>query len=114
MEAGAGRSSGSLLPALLRLIPRDAEQRQIAELLLRQDVRLVSVVGAPGIGKTRLAQMAASELGPAFVDGVVFVDLTPIRDPALVPSAIGAALGIREASSREVTEGLEVVLHHRP
>jgi len=107
------RSGASLVPALLRLIPRDAERRQIAEVLLQDDVRLVSVVGAPGAGKTRLAQMAAGELGPAFVDGVVFVDLTPIRDPALVPSAIGAALGIREASGREVTEGLKLVLRHQ-
>src|SRR5262249_13295240 len=56
--------------------------------------RLVSLVGAGGIGKTSVALTVANELAGHFKDAVAFVDLAPFSDPALVPSALAAVLGV--------------------
>ena len=80
--------------------------------LLDDQVRLLTLVGPPGAGKTRLAIMAATELADRFTDGVVLVDLSPLREAALVPSSIGAALGMREGTER-VVERLKTVLSQR-
>ena len=55
---------------------------------------MVSVVGAGGVGKTRLAQTAARTLRDAFADGVWMVELAPVADPALLPAAVAQALGL--------------------
>ena len=65
---------GTLPAAPARLVPRHREQREIVRVLLEDDVRLLTLVGPPGAGKTRLALMAAGEVASAFRDGVVFVD----------------------------------------
>jgi len=64
--------------------------------------RLVTLTGSGGTGKTRLALQVASELVPAFPDGVWFVEFAPIADPALVPQPVLAALGLREEKERPV------------
>jgi non-specific serine/threonine protein kinase len=74
---------------------------------------LVTLTGPGGVGKTRLALQIAADLAGKFVDGVRFVDLTPIRDPDLVPSAIGQALGFREAGDRSVIDLLVDHLQNR-
>jgi predicted ATPase len=61
--------------------------------------RLVTLTGAGGIGKTRLALAAASRLLPQFADGVWVAELAPLADPALVPAAIAAALGLEFPAS---------------
>ena len=72
--------------------------------------RVVSVVGAGGIGKTRLAQAAAHALRDAFVDGVWMVELAPVADPALLPAAVAQALGLtlpgRNSAKDELVEAL--------
>ena len=75
-------------------------------LLLRSDVRLVTLVGPPGVGKTSLAKVTAGTLTGEYADGLVFVDLSPVRDAAVVPFAIAGALGVREAGGRSPGEAV--------
>src|SRR6266496_3465843 len=70
------------------LIGRTREVAALRACLLRPDVRLLTLVGAPGIGKTRLGLQVAADLRAAFADDVCFVALAPIRDPSLVATAV--------------------------
>ena len=85
----------SNLPApLTPLIGREQEVLAVCALLQRQDVRLVTLTGTGGIGKTRLSLEVASELLRAFSDGVYFIPLASIVDPALVIPTIAHELGM--------------------
>jgi predicted ATPase/DNA-binding SARP family transcriptional activator len=88
------------------LIGRRHELDELGALVRGTGARLVTLTGAGGSGKTRIALQAAHELAEAFVDGVYFVDLAHLRDPGLVPSAIARALGIEERSDQSLTETL--------
>jgi len=80
------------LPALLtRLIGRSDTVRTLAEKLPRQ--RLLTIVGAGGIGKTSVALAVAGKLITEYKDGVWLIDLAPLADPLLVPTALAAAIG---------------------
>src|SRR5258708_5102604 len=102
MQAGRRMPRGSTRTSPPRLVAREVERRAIVQLLKDDGVRLVSIVGAPGAGKTRLAMVTAGDLDQVFVDGIVFVDLSPVQEPALVPAAIAAVLGVWEAGDRDV------------
>ncbi len=82
------------------LIGREDELREVMNRLTSDSVRLVTLTGPGGIGKTRLALQAAAELIDRFPDGVFFVDLAPIRTPEGVLSVISQTLGLRENSDR--------------
>jgi len=87
------------------LLGREREEAAVVHLLrqaapTRTAVRLLTLTGPGGVGKTRLALAVATTLHEAFADGVVFVDLTPVRDPGLVLAAIGRALGVSEHGSQ--------------
>ncbi|MDF3043223.1 MAG: hypothetical protein K0Q71_5929 [Thermomicrobiales bacterium] len=88
---------------------REEQVAQVVHLLRREDVRLVTITGPGGVGKTRLGLQATADLLEHFPDGVWFVDLSVLNDATLVPSAIAGVLGVREAGSG-LTERLGSVL----
>jgi predicted ATPase/class 3 adenylate cyclase len=78
---------------------REDQVARVVDLLRRDDVRLLTITGSGGVGKTRLALQAAADVLEDFPDGVWFVDLSVLDDPALVLSTIAAVLGVREEGS---------------
>lgn len=95
------------------LVDREVELAEVMGLLLRSDVRLLTLGGAGGAGKTRLAVEAARRLIGSFADGAVFVALAPLRDPALVVPAILAALGLPGQGDRPPLIRLKDALRSR-
>jgi predicted ATPase len=96
------RAPTNLPEQVSELIGRDAEVSEI--LNLSTSHRLVTLAGAGGIGKTRLAIEAARHLLPRFADGVWLAELGPLSDPGLVPVAVAAALGIEVSGDLSSTE----------
>ncbi len=88
---------------------REEQVARVVDRLRRDDVRLLTITGAGGVGKTRLALQAAADLLGDFPDGIWFVDLSLLGDPELVPSAIAGVLGVRDAG-RGLTDRLGSVL----
>jgi predicted ATPase len=86
------------------LVGRDAEVAAIAALVEAR--RLVTLTGPGGTGKTRLAIEVAARVARRFPDGVFFVDLAPLTDPAQVLATIAQACGVREAAGRTLRDGL--------
>src|SRR6266403_241602 len=88
-------------------VGREKEVEAVKEMLLRQDVRLVTVTGPGGIGKTRLAVEVANGLVESFPGSTHFVSLSPLSDPGLIASVFVQALGIREAGGQSPLEKLK-------
>src|SRR5688500_2081804 len=88
---------GNLPVQLTPFVGRDEVKSAVVQLLSRDDVRLLTLIGPPGIGKTRLSLEVAADLNDRFEGGAWFVGLSPITDPALVASAIAQALGLKQA-----------------
>src|SRR5262249_28577111 len=84
------------------------ELTAVRELLVT--TRLLTLTGAGGSGKTRLALQVASDLGEEFADGVRWVELAALSDPLLVPQVVASVVGIPERAGRTLTEALSDAL----
>jgi predicted ATPase/transcriptional regulator with XRE-family HTH domain len=93
-----------------RLIGRETEVAAIAQVLAQDEVRLVTLTGPGGTGKTRLALAVAAVALTHYPDGVCFVDLSPLRDPALVVPTIAAVLGVQAVVGQSMWETLAAFL----
>ncbi len=94
-------------------IGREKEVAGVAALLSREHVRLLTLSGPGGTGKTRLGLQVADELSDRFAEGVFFVNLAPIRDPEFVLPAIAQVLGIKEASEQSPLDLLQASLREQ-
>ncbi len=88
------------------LFGREQDTSEIVQRIAHDHVRLISLVGPPGIGKTRLALACADELLDHFDDGVYFVALAPVQDADLVAPAITRALGVEEITGQSYLKAL--------
>jgi predicted ATPase/transposase len=107
----APRAAAALPAPLTDLVGRGWERAEVARLLMR--TRLLTLTGAGGCGKTRLALAVAADVAGAFADGVRFVALAPVRDTGLVGTTIAQALGVRETGGRPAIEGLKDFLRDK-
>jgi predicted ATPase/transcriptional regulator with XRE-family HTH domain len=121
-QAGEAVSSprSRLAPLPIPPTPLIGREREVATAcsLLRHPqgvagTRLLTLTGPGGVGKTRLALAVATEIASDFVNGVVWVELAPLRDQALVPAAIARALGVREEGNQSLSETLSRAVAER-
>jgi predicted ATPase/transcriptional regulator with XRE-family HTH domain/Tfp pilus assembly protein PilF len=115
-SASTRRALGSSadLPRATTLIGRDTEMGAVLMLLRDDPVKLVTLTGGPGVGKTALAVAAASELAPEFDGRARFIDFTALPDAALVPTKIALALGVRDANGESIAASLARAIGDRP
>jgi len=104
-------SPGNLRRAATTFIGRESEVAEV-EAALRAH-RLVTLTGVGGVGKTRLATEVAARLGDGFPDGVWFFELAAVTDPASVPDAVAAVLGITQQPGKTVSESVAAALEGR-
>lgn len=94
-------------------VGRQQEMKAVGELLLRENVRLMTLTGVGGTGKTRLALQVAASLLDHFEDGIYFVPLGDLSDPALVLPTIARQVGVQEGGDQPLLEILKSSFHDR-
>lgn len=107
-KAFPDRSRTNLPVALTSFVGRSGEVLSIREFL--KDSRLVTLVGAGGVGKTRLALRVAEDVLQDYTDGVWLVELAPLADPSLLPNVVAAALRVRDRAGVSILQGLKNAL----
>jgi predicted ATPase/DNA-binding CsgD family transcriptional regulator len=110
VDSSASRKH-NLMAETTRFIGRKREVSEISKRLLT--TRLLTLLGSPGTGKTRLALHVARQMLMHFRDGVYFVSLAPITEVALVPNAIADALGVKQTQGESLLETLKQALQNR-
>ena len=128
---GSGPSRQSRVPPVLRLVDsvrgpafeiprplttffgREREVAAVAAFLAQPGVRLLTLTGPGGTGKTRLALRVAEVIASRYSDGVAFIPLAAVADSTLVPSAVAQALGLREQGGRSIRERTVAALRDR-
>ncbi len=113
MHEMRSRPQSNLPTPLTPLVGREQEIAAVCALLSRPEVRLITLTGTGGIGKTRLAIHVAAEVLADFPDGVFFVSLASLSDPALVLSTIAQILDVKESGARPVPELLTAYLRDK-
>jgi predicted ATPase/class 3 adenylate cyclase len=103
----------NLPPQPTALIGRERELADVVDLLRRSAVRVLTLTGPGGVGKTRLALQAGADLLDNFADGAFFVGLAGISDPSLVLATIAQALGVKEVGGRPLAEAVANFLRER-
>ena len=102
------------LPAsLTSFVGRGRELEQIRALILRPGVRLLTLTGAGGTGKTRLALEVARAVAGEFADGARFAPLAAVAEPEVVPHAIAEALALQQSSGQSIEDALKAFLADR-
>ena len=104
-------SPGNLRPAASSFIGRESELAEVQAAVNAH--RLVTLTGVGGVGKTRLALEVAARLADEFPDGVWFFELAAVTDPAAVPDAVAAVLGITQQPGKTVSESVAAALEGR-
>jgi predicted ATPase len=104
-------SPGNLRPAVTSLIGRESEVAELHAAVKAH--RLVTLTGVGGVGKTRLSLEVAARLADEFPDGVWLFELAAVTDPAAVPDAVAAVLGITQQPGKSVTESVASALEGR-
>ena len=111
--AKEGLAVSNLPTPLTSLIGREWENEQIGKLLARSQTRLITLLGPGGVGKTRLAIEAVTKNSQQFVDGVFFVDLASISDPALVLPTVVQMLSVPEVKNKAIENSLRDYLRDK-
>ncbi len=113
-RATTDRSRGQTrLPSIpTSFVGRTEEIQSLTRLVRSPGVRLVTLTGTGGVGKTRLALVVARNIADRFRDGAKFVDLAPVTDPDLVLPAIAIVLNVQTSSTRPVDVALATYLQH--
>jgi predicted ATPase len=102
--AGGAPLAGALPVPATPLLGREREASAVEDLVVREGVRLVTLTGPGGVGKTRLVVEVARQLAPGFTDGVRFVELAAVLSADLVAAAVTAGLGLSTSADRLLTD----------